>query len=75
MKNNKKLIFILITIFLMSSTPFIYISKADSNKVNVTDSGVTGGVTSATSTGFSIIMQLTAGAGQSVFTFNASAEL
>jgi len=44
-------------------------------RTGVTDSGVTGGITNVTKNGFSVIMELTAAAGQSVFTWNASAEL
>jgi hypothetical protein len=44
-------------------------------RTGVTDSGVTGGVVSATTRGFSVSMELIAAAGQSVFTAVADAEL
>ena len=44
-------------------------------RTNVTDSSVTSGIVSAAVSGFSVIMELTASAGQSTFTAVASAEL
>ena len=44
-------------------------------RTGVTDSGVTGGIVGTTKDSFSVQMELTAAAGQSTFTWNASAEL
>ena len=44
-------------------------------RTGVADSGVTGGIVSATTSGFSVVMELTAASGQSVFTAVAAIEL